>query len=59
MLDKIFCRVSLTDTLQLYIYFTLGNSPVAIYLLPGGMYYTLKYAFTGFLHWETNSQFCQ
>ena len=55
MLDKIFCRVSLTDTLQLNIFFTLGT----IYLLPGGMYYTLKYAFTGFLHWETNSQFCQ
>ena len=40
-LDKVFCRVSLTDTLQLVGYI-FTNSPVAIYLLPGGMYYTLN-----------------
>ena len=58
MLDKIFCRVNLTDTLQLVrnIFITLGNSPVAIYLRTAWCYVLyVKYAFTGFLHWETNT----
>ena len=36
---------------------TLGNSPVAIYLLSGGMYYTLNMLLPGFC--TGNNQFCQ